>query len=91
MKKYSDYSKTNNDELTSDEISSIVWTKFKIIVPTEQDKQEIVDAFKHFHDEGYDSELITCNQLAHMYQNPDSVLVDESLYNELNSKNHITE
>jgi len=52
MKKYSDYSKTNNDELTSDEISSIVWTKFKIIVPTEQDKQEIVDAFRHFHDEG---------------------------------------
>jgi uncharacterized protein YktA (UPF0223 family) len=87
MKKYSDYQKDkNNEELTNNETMLVEWTRYKIIVPTKKDKQEIMEAFKHFHDEGYDSDFISCNQLAHEYLNGDNILVNEKVFNLLNSK-----
>jgi len=39
MKRYDDFKKDKESEyLTNEEISSIPFTKFKIIVPTEEDK-----------------------------------------------------
>lgn len=58
----------------------IPWTKFKIIVPTQEDKQELMDSFEHFHDEGYDPELITPNQLAHEYINGSNIEVNPKLF-----------
>lgn len=87
MNKYSDYQKDKNKiELTNDEMKLVEWTRYKIVVPTENDKQEIMEAFNHFHDEGYNSDFITCNQLAHEYLNGDNILVSEKIFNSLNSK-----
>jgi len=85
MKKYSDYQKDKNkDELTDDEWKLVEWTKYKIIVPTIRDKQEIMESFKYFHDEGYDPDFISCNQLVHEYLNGDNIIVDEKAFNILN-------
>jgi len=99
MRKYSDYktpegnSKRHHaDELTPEEFEKIKWLKYKIIVPTEEDRQELMDAFEHFHDEGYDSDIIAANQLAHEYLNMErnesqnNILVDPELYEKLKDK-----
>lgn len=57
MKKYNDY----------EDIKQVEWTKYVIIVPTENDRKEIMEAFKHFHDSNIDTENIVVNQLAHEY------------------------
>jgi hypothetical protein len=87
MRKYSDYKKDKNkDGLTDDEFKLVDWTKYKIIVPTKKDKEELMEAFHHFHDEGYDSDLITCNGLAHEYLNGNNILVNEKVFNLLQNK-----
>lgn len=87
MKKYSDYQEDKNSiDLTKEEISKIDWTRYKIIVPTEEDRKELLDAFKHFHDSGFDSELITANQLAHEYLDGSNILVAEKLFNLIDKK-----
>jgi hypothetical protein len=87
MKKYSDYQKDKNkDELTNEEMKLVEWTRYKIIVPTKKDKEELMESFKHFHDEGYDSDFISCNQLAHEYLNGDNIIVNEKVFNILNPK-----
>lgn len=50
MKKYDDY-KQNKSKilLTKEELNKIDWTKYKIIVPTEKDKKELMEAFEHIH------------------------------------------
>lgn len=58
MKRYSEY----NDAY---ELPSI---NFKIIADTEDDKQELLKAFKYIHDLKIDSDYIVINQLAHLYQ-----------------------
>ena len=65
------------------EISSIDWTKFKIIVPREEDKQEIMDAMKYFHDSDIDTNFVTVNQLAHEYLEGTNVLVAPVLFKKL--------
>lgn len=62
------------------EIKDIDWTKYKIIVPREEDKVEIMDVFKHFHDNGFDSNLVAANQLAHEYLYGTNIIVDPELY-----------
>lgn len=57
MKKYNDY----------EDIKQVEWTKYVIIVPTENDRKEIMEAFKHFHYSNIDTENIVVNQLAHEY------------------------
>jgi hypothetical protein len=87
MKKYSDYQKDKSkDELTNEEMKLVEWTRYKIIVPTKKDKEELMESFEHFHDEGYDSDFVSCNQLAHEYLNGDNIIVSEKVFNILNSK-----
>lgn len=94
MRRYNDYKKPGNKTpyLTDEEMKTIEWTKYKIIVPTEEDREEILGAFEYFHDEGFDSEIIAVNQLAHEYliaeREPGSetnIIVDKELYEKLNN------
>lgn len=85
MKRYEDY-QTDKEKpcLNPEEIKKVEWTKYKIIVPTEKDKDEVLLAFKHFHDShDIDTDFIVVNQLAHEYITGDNVIVDEELYNKL--------
>lgn len=94
MKKYDDYKDPKNDsirmrdELTDDEINNIKWTKFKIVVPTKEDKIALEEAFHYIHNSDMDTDYVTVNQLAHTYLNEEegyeyNIIVDEKIYNEL--------
>lgn len=93
MKTYGDYQKDKTALYpTDEEMKLIEWTKYKIVVPTEADKQELMDAFEHFHYSDIDTEYITVNQLAHEYlteeREPGSrnnIIVNEVIYNLLNT------
>ena len=88
MKNYDDYKN----------IEDVKWTKYKIIVPTEEDRLEIMRAFKHIHDSNIDTEFVTVNQLCHEYSplyydknkpKPENdpknhnIIVDKKLYKDL--------
>jgi len=82
MKKYSDYK----------DIKDVNWTKYKIVVPTQEDKLELEKAFEHFHYSDIDTEYVTVNQLAHEYLTPErtgdtktknNIIVDKNLYDKL--------
>jgi hypothetical protein len=75
MKRYIDY-----------EDSSIPWTKFKIIVPTMEDKAELIEAFREIHYADIDTDYIAVNQIAHLYLESPTIVVDEELYKELIDK-----
>ena len=49
----------------------VEWTKYKIVVPTEEDKLELEMAFEHIHFSDVDSEYIVVNQLMHDYLTPE--------------------
>jgi len=77
------------------DIKDINWTKYKIIVPTEKDKDSLEDAFHHIHNADVDSNYVPVNQLIHEYLTPEmtgddrtknNIIVDEKLYNKLNVK-----
>ena len=79
MKKYSDYPENE-------------WpgAKYKIIVPTEEDRQELMKGFEHFHYSDVDTENIVVNQLIHEYLDEErmegaknNIIVDSVLYNKL--------
>jgi hypothetical protein len=79
MKKYSDYPE-----------NEWFWTKYKIIVPTEEDRQELMKGFEHFHYSDVDTENIVVNQLIHEYLDEErmegaknNIIVDSVLYNKL--------
>ena len=79
MKKYSDYPENENP-----------WTKYKIVVPTEEDRQELMKGFEHFHNSDVDTENIVVNQLIHEYLDEErmegaknNIIVDSVLYNKL--------
>ena len=80
MKRYEDY---KNGESS--------WTKYKIIVPTEEDRQELMEAFEHIHYSDIDTENIVVNQLAHEYRDEkvggegacNNIIVDAGLYEKL--------
>jgi hypothetical protein len=77
-------------------MKKVEWTKYKIVVPTEKDRLELMDAFEHFHDSEIDTDYVTVNQLAHEYQpkyggvegirENFSIIVDKKLYKVLNGK-----
>jgi hypothetical protein len=82
MKKYNDYK----------DIKDVNWTKYKIVVPTQEDKIELEKAFEHFHYSDIDTEYVTVNQLAHEYLTPErtgdtktknNIIVDKNLYDKL--------
>lgn len=61
MKKYSDYKENSHHE------PDFPWVKFKIIAETKEDKQELLQAFKHLHDSNINTNFIAVNQLVHLY------------------------
>jgi hypothetical protein len=94
MKRYLDYKNKNSkhDDLTEEELNSVKWTKYKIIVPSEEDKKELEMAFEHIHYSDIDTEYVTVNQLAHEYLTPEitedpktknNIIVNKYLYNSL--------
>lgn len=68
------------------------WTKYKIVVPTEEDRKELMEAFEYFHyGSGIDTSNIVVNQLIHEYLDEErmegaknNIIVDKKLYNKLN-------
>ena len=73
MKRYSDYSENAHNK------PDFPWVKFKIISETEEDKQELLRAFKHLHDANINTDFIAVNQLVHLYHDhpndPCSIIV----------------
>jgi hypothetical protein len=74
-------------------IKDIKWTKYKIIVPSEDDRQELMDAFEHIHYSDVDSNFVAVDQLIHEYLDEDSspeyhnnIIVDEELFNKIKNK-----
>lgn len=95
MKRYEDFKNKDNetDYLTNEEMKGVKWTKYKIIVPTLEDKLELEKAFEHIHDSDIDTDNIVVNQLAHEYLTEErtgdwrtinNIIVDEELFNKLN-------
>ncbi len=96
MKRYEDFKSEENksDYLTQEELKNVRWTKYKIVVPTIEDKQELEKAFEHIHYSDIDTDNIAVNQLAHEYlteevtgdpQTRNNIIVDEELYNRLSN------
>ena len=94
MKRYEDFKNENNetDILTKEELERVKCTKYKIIVPTLEDKLELEKAFEHIHYSDIDTDNIAVNQLAHEYlteeitgdpRHINNIIVDEELYNKI--------
>ena len=94
MKRYDDFKNEDNktDYLTEEEMKKVKWTKYKIIVPTLEDKLELEKAFEHIHYSDIDTEYIVVNQLAHEYLTEEvtgdpklinNIIIDEELFNRL--------
>ena len=76
------------------DLKDVKWTKYKIIVPTERDRKELMDAFEEIHNTWeIDTEYVAVNQLAHEYlseentgdpQTKNNIIVDKELYKKLN-------
>jgi len=88
MRRYSDYQKDKNKILTKEELSNIEWIKYKIVVPTEEDKEELMLAIEDIHHCNIDTDIIGVNQLAHEYLKGTNIVVDKDLYEKLNMKTH---
>lgn len=80
MRKYKDYPN----------IKDVEWTKYKIVVPTEKDRQELMEAFEHFHNSDIDTDNIAVNQLAHEYLDGEriegahnNIIVNKKLFDKL--------
>lgn len=87
MKRYEEYkSDKSKDELSDEDFKKVDWTKYKIVVPTEADRKELMQAFKHIHDSDVDTEFVVINQLSHEYldDKETAIIVDEELFNKLN-------
>jgi hypothetical protein len=83
MKKYEDYQA----------ISDVNWTKYMIVVPTEEDIQELMRGFEHIHYSDIDTNNVVVNQLAHEYLDEsrvegarNNIIVDAELYQKLSEK-----
>jgi hypothetical protein len=96
MKRYEDFKSEGNktDYLTKEEMKNVKWTKYKIVVPTLEDKLELEKAFEHIHYSDIDTDNIAVNQLAHEYlteeitgdsKTRNNIIVDEELYNKLSN------
>jgi aminopeptidase-like protein len=94
MKRYDDYQKNKKKLiLTKDELEKVEWTKYKIIVPTKEDREELMSAFEYIHNSNIDTDFVAVNQLAHEYLDSEriegasnNIIVNEKLFNELNKK-----
>lgn len=82
MKRYDEFS----------EKIETTYTKYKIVVPTEKDKEELEEAFEHLHNTDCDTDYVTVNQLVHEYLTAErtgdllmknNIIVDGELYEKL--------
>jgi len=64
-------------------IKDVTFTKYKIVVPTERDRNELIEAFEHIHYSDIDTNYVAVNQLAHEYLTPNNIIVDKELYEKL--------
>lgn len=92
MKRYDDFKSPDNDTpyLTKEELANVKWAKYVIVVPTEEDREELMDAFEHIHYSDIDTDNVAVNQLAHEYlceeRQPGSrnnIVVDAEAYEKL--------
>ena len=81
MKTYEDFGVTG----PGGDITKVKFTKFRVVVPTEEDRKQLQAAFEYFHDNPLiDTEFVTVNQLAHSYLDDENVIVvDEDQYRRL--------
>ena len=95
MKRYDDFKSAENDTpyLTKEELSRVEWAKYVIVVPTEEDRQELMEAFEHIHYSDIDTDNVAVNQLAHEYlceeREPgtrNNIVVDAEAYERLRAK-----
>lgn len=86
LKRYKDYGYRTH----KDNIKKVKFTKFKIVVPTKKDKEQLQAAFEYLHNRGdIDTDFIAVNQVVHEFDHddprePDNIIVDKNLYNSLN-------
>jgi hypothetical protein len=76
-----------------DSVDGVTWTKYKIVVPSERDRQELMDSFESIHNTWeVDTNIVAVNQLVHEYLTPErsgdpltknNIIVDKELYNKL--------
>lgn len=53
------------------------WVKIsKIVVPSEYDKEQLLEAFKYIHDGDINTDFLAVNTIAHMYCAPDKIEVE---------------
>lgn len=73
-------------------IEDIEWVKYKIVVPTEEDRKELEEAFEHLHYTDCDTNFVPVNQLIHEYYTPErsgdprtknNIIVDKDLYEKI--------
>jgi hypothetical protein len=83
MKRYRDF----------ENIQDVNWTKYVIVVPSEDDRQELMKGFEHIHYSDIDTDNVVVNQLAHEYLDEsksegakNNIIVDKELYEKLKSK-----
>ena len=62
-----------------DDFAEEFFFKYKITVPDEETKKEIMDAFKHLHDADIDSDYVIVNQLTHEYLDGRNIFVEGTL------------
>jgi hypothetical protein len=95
MKRYEDFKSPENETpyLTKEELANVKWTKYVIVVPTEEDREELMDAFEHIHYSDIDTDNVVVNQLAHEYLDDDrqpgsynNIVVDPEAYEKLRIK-----
>lgn len=70
---------------------TVPFTKYVIIVPTEEDKNELMEAFEHIHYSDIDTDFIAVNQLAHEYLDKDegvtnNIVVNPEIYEKFKVK-----
>ena len=90
MKKYTDYQIKSSEEcfLTEQEMKKVEWTKYVIVVPSEEDRKELMEAFEHFHDcRNIDTNNVVVCQLSHEYLDStrepgirNNIIVDKKYY-----------
>jgi hypothetical protein len=79
MKRYPE-----DDDLDKDELD-LLFTKYTIVVPTDADKQDLMEAFKAIHDSrDLDNSYVPVNQLMHEYQPVNSIVVSQKAFDIIN-------
>lgn len=60
-------------------LSEDFFFKYKIVVPDEKTKKELMTAFKHIHDSSIDTDYVMVNQLCHEYLECRNIVVESDV------------